>query len=179
MKRSFDELKSSEIVEIVNAPLAYALCSNQVVTDGDFASAVRKARSILSAFLAAKPSVTTQLDTLTKGLAFVKGALYESGFLIGGAPALVKAALDEYPEGKERDSLGIRIIEAGEWLVYAHVGSYSGLFETWDEAMSAIPMGYKVKEGMAAIPFEVYLSDWNLVPEEDLRAQIWIPLIKL
>ena len=45
--------------------------------------------------------------------------------------------------------------------------------------MSAIPMGYKVKEGMAAIPFEVYLSDWNLVPEEDLRAQIWIPLIKL
>ena len=42
---------------------------------------------------------------------------------------MVKAALDEYPEGKERDSLVIRIIEAGEWLVYAHVGSYSGLFE--------------------------------------------------
>ncbi len=76
------------------------------------------------------------------------------------------------PEGE----VGRKTLAGGRYAVFVHEGSYEGFQKTYDQIFKAwLPAsGEKLREEPC---FEVYLNSPDQVKPEDLRTEIWLPLV--
>lgn len=82
----------------------------------------------------------------------------------------VVPAAAKIPEG-----LGELIVPAGRYARTTHVGPYSKLGDTWARLMGEwLPQsGLRVGSGVS---YEIYRSDMQTTPSEQLRTDIYVPL---
>ena len=78
-------------------------------------------------------------------------------------------------EGTDIGELEEMRIPGGKYLCASHIGSYSGLGESWGRVFSEeIPKsGLEFRPGMM---FEIYRNDCADTPEEQLRTDIHVPV---
>ena len=67
-------------------------------------------------------------------------------------------------------------IPAGRWAVSLHQGSYETLWQSWNRLYRDwLPAsGYRLRD---TSPFEIYLNNQKQVPSQELRTEIWIPIL--
>lgn len=91
-------------------------------------------------------------------------ARYQAGFFYRGKlPAM-------------NDEVQRLTIPGGRWAVTVHQGSYETLWQSWNRMYRDwLPAaGHQLRE---AAPFELYLNNKNQVPADELRTEIWIPIL--
>ncbi|ETO26064.1 hypothetical protein RFI_11071 [Reticulomyxa filosa] len=79
---------------------------------------------------------------------------------------------EELKKCEKPDSVIVKKIPAGKYLVYLHVGSYAGLPMKWGEVAGEFKkQGYVLAEGESC--YEEYLNTPGEVPEEKLQTKIY------
>lgn len=91
-------------------------------------------------------------------------ARYQAGFLCEGKLPVMN---DEVRRVK---------IPTGKWAVSLHQGSYETLWQSWNRLYRDwLPAsGYALRD---TAPFEIYLNSKKQVPTQQLRTEIWIPIL--
>ena len=82
---------------------------------------------------------------------------------------------DAPPSGPDEEGLGIKRLEAAEYAFAIHKGPYDQVGPVWGAIAGWIPAnGYRI----VGAPQEVYLSDPNSAPPEELLTEIRFPVKK-
>ncbi len=91
-------------------------------------------------------------------------ARYQAGFLCEGK---LPPMNDEVKRVK---------IPSGKWAVSLHQGSYETLWQSWNRLYRDwLPAsGYRLRD---TAPYEIYLNNKKQVPPQQLRTEIWIPIL--
>ena len=82
----------------------------------------------------------------------------------------------QLPDGAKAGGQELTISEVGpgEYAVTTHLGYYDGLELAWDEFLSHIKeMGRDLGQGPC---FEIYLNDCSVVPEKEVRTDLYTRL---
>jgi len=104
------------------------------------------------------------------GLSYDDPSVTETDKLRYEACASVKKEVK--PEGE----IGYKEIEGGTFAIFRHKGPYSGLSETYDQIyMNWLPeSGYELRD---APPMEFYLNEPDRTKPENLKTDIYVPVI--
>jgi AraC family transcriptional regulator len=72
------------------------------------------------------------------------------------------------------DDEGVETVDVtgGKYVVYIHIGAYSGLSDSWDRVYSECLPTANVEIDPSRPCFEVYLNDCNKVRESELQTEI-------
>ncbi|KAJ3260777.1 hypothetical protein HK103_007340 [Boothiomyces macroporosus] len=154
----------------------YALVSRQVVKDFRFDLAFKQGEECLAPFIKKlNPKLTTAMAFSPSDPKMPGDCYYEPGYLITN-PNAVKDGLAAY-SGEGKDTLHVRKINAGEWLVFKHVGAYNTLNASWEKAKAEIlKAGKQLNCTMDSLPYELYLNDMSNTPVDQLVTEIWLPI---
>lgn len=74
------------------------------------------------------------------------------------------------------DDAAIQVFPAGRWAVFTHRGPFETLGETW----SAVYRDYLPASGLELrdhVPYEVYVDDPSRVAPQEMRTEIFIPIV--
>lgn len=75
---------------------------------------------------------------------------------------------------KAKGSIKSASLPEGEVLTFTHMGPYSTLRDSYGELMQHLA---NIKRMVAVPTWEIYVNNPDEVPEEDLRTDIYVPLI--
>lgn len=91
-------------------------------------------------------------------------ARYQAGFLFEGQLPVMN------------DEVQYTTIPSGRWAVSLHLGSHETSWQSWNRLYrNWLPAsGHRLRD---AAPFEIYLNRPKKVVSEELRTEIWIPII--
>ena len=105
--------------------------------------------------------------------AVVKPARYMTGILFDSSK-ISKKELREF----EDETKKVKVIEldATDWYVYQHCGSYDGLKQAWKKALNDCTQKGLELQSIDIMPYEQYLNDPGVTPEKDLRTDICLPI---
>ncbi|KAJ3269638.1 hypothetical protein HDV01_001154 [Terramyces sp. JEL0728] len=156
----------------------FALVSRQVVSNFRFDLAFKQADEHLLPFIKQSNPKVSKLMAFSPSDPKQPGpCYYEPGYLITN-PEGVKASISEYG-GAGKDTLHVRKIKAGEWLVYKHIGGYDRIYASWDSAKAElVKSGRKMNCTIDSMPFELYLNDMHSTPIDINQVSIRAPCCK-
>lgn len=91
-------------------------------------------------------------------------ARYRAGFIYEGALPML------------HDEVQRVVIPAGQWAVTVHHGAHETCWQSWNRMYRDwLPAsGHELRE---AAPFEIYLNTLKQVSSNELRTEIWIPIL--
>ncbi len=80
----------------------------------------------------------------------------------------------ELTKSPQAGDLHIAQVPGGNYAVATHMGNHSGMGDTWHRFMEEFSAsGFKYGEG---VPFEMYMNDCDLVPEAEIRTDLYAPI---